>query len=92
MGQLAFLREVETMCKMENVKVGIKDMNFTAKRGKIVATLTDGRIIIVPVSFFPDIQNLSVKQREEWMVLDDQYFTFEHLTRIYSVVDLMRVS
>ena len=80
------------MCKMENVKVGIKDMNFTAKRGKIVATLTDGRIIIVPVSFFPDIQNLSVKQREEWMVLDDQYFTFEHLTRIYSVVDLMRVS
>ena len=80
------------MCKMANVKVGIKDMNFTSKRGKIVATLTDGRIIIVPVSFFPDIQNLSVKQREEWMVLDDQYFTFEHLTRIYSVVDLMRLS
>ena len=80
------------MCKMENVKVGIKDMNFTEKRGKIVATLTDGRIIIVPVSFFPDIKNLTVKQREEWMVLDDQYFTFEHLTRIYSVVDLMRLS
>lgn len=80
------------MCKMKDVKVGIKDMNFTAKRGKIVATLTDGRIIIVPVSFFPDIKNLSVKQREEWMVLDDQYFTFEHLTRIYSVVDLMKLS
>lgn len=80
------------MCKMENVKVGIKNMNFTEKRGKIVATLTDGRIIIVPVSFFPDIKNLSVKQREEWMVLDDQYFTFEHLTRIYSIVDLMRLS
>ena len=77
---------------MENVKVGIKNMNFTEKRGKIVATLTDGRIIIVPVSFFPDIKNLSVKQREEWMVLDDQYFTFEHLTRIYSIVDLMRLS
>ena len=79
------------MCKMADVKVGIKDMNFTSKRGKIVATLTDGRIIIVPVSFFPDIKNLSVKQREEWMVLDDQYFTFEHLTRIYSIVDLMRL-
>lgn len=80
------------MCKMKDVKVGIKDMNFTAKRGKIVATLTDGRIIIVPVSFFPDIKNLSVKQREEWMVLDDQYFTFEDLTRIYSIVDLMKLS
>jgi hypothetical protein len=77
---------------MKDVKVGIKDMNFTAKRGKIVATLTDGRIIIVPVSFFPDIKNLSIKQREEWMVLDDQYFTFEHLTRIYSIVDLMKLS
>ncbi|MBO7459827.1 MAG: hypothetical protein J6T53_02815 [Bacteroidales bacterium] len=77
---------------MKDVKVGIKDMNFTAKRGKIVATLTDGRIIIVPVSFFPDIKNLSVKQREEWMVLDDQYFTFEDLTRIYSIVDLMKLS
>lgn len=80
------------MCKMENVKVGIKNMDFSSMRGKIVATLTDGRIIIVPVSFFPDIKNLSVKKREEWMVLDDQYFTFEHLTRIYSIVDLMRLS
>ncbi|MBR4837822.1 MAG: hypothetical protein IK004_05225 [Bacteroidales bacterium] len=77
---------------MENVKVGIKNMDFSSMRGKIVATLTDGRIIIVPVSFFPDIKNLSVKKREEWMVLDDQYFTFEHLTRIYSIVDLMRLS
>ena len=80
------------MCKMENVKVGIKNMDFSSMRGKIVATLTDGRIIIVPVSFVPDINNLSVKKREEWMVLDDQYFTFEHLTRIYSVVDLMKLS
>ena len=77
---------------MSNVNVGIKDLDFSSKRGKIIAQLSDGRVVIVPVSFFPDIKNLSVKEREQWMVLDDQYFTFEHLTRIYSILDLMKLS
>ena len=80
------------MCKMSNVNVGIKSLDFSSKKGKIVAQLSDGRVVIVPVSFFPDIKNLSVKEREQWMVLDDQYFTFEHLTRIYSILDLMKLS
>lgn len=79
------------MCKLKNVNVGIKDLNFTARRGKMIARLTDGREITVPLSFFPDIKNLSVKERNKWMVLDDQYFTFEHLTRVYSVLDLVNV-
>lgn len=77
---------------MSNVNVGIKSLDFSSKKGKIVAQLSDGRVVIVPVSFFPDIKNLSVKEREQWMVLDDQYFTFEHLTRIYSILDLMKLS
>lgn len=80
------------MCKLKNVNVGIKDLNFTARRGKMIARLTDGREIVVPLSFFPDIKNLSVKERNKWMVLDDQYFTFEHLTRVYSVLDLVNIS
>ena len=43
------------------------------------------------VSFFPDIKNLSVKEREDWMIRDNQYFTSHNLTRIYAVTDLMRV-
>lgn len=77
---------------MSNVNVGIKSLDFSSKKGKIIAQLSDGRVVIVPVSFFPDIKNLSVKEREQWMVLDDQYFTFEHLTRIYSILDLMKLS
>jgi hypothetical protein len=34
---------------------------------------------------------MPVKEREKWMVLDDQYFTFEALSRIYSVKDLLRL-
>ena len=66
-------------------------MDFKSRRGKFVAKLTDGREIVIPVSFFPDIKNLSVKDREDWMILDDQYFTFHKLTRIYAVTDLIRV-
>lgn len=82
----------ENMCKMPNVKIGIKDMDFTSRRGKFSVSLTDGREIIVPVSMFPDIQQMSVKHRNEWMILDDQYFSFEHMTRIYSVLDLLKAA
>lgn len=80
------------MCKMNNVNVGIKDMNFTAHRGKMAVRLSDGREIIVPVSFFPDIQRMPVKERNKWMVLDDQFFTFENMTMVYSVLDLLKVA
>lgn len=80
------------MCKIPNVSLGIKDLNFTDLRGKFIARLTDGREVIVPVSMFPDIKQMSVKQRNEWMILDDQYFTFEHMSRVYSVLDLLRVA
>ena len=39
-----------------------------------------------------DIKHLSVKDREEWMILDDQYFTFNHLSKVYSVKDIMSLS
>ena len=43
-------------------------------------------------SFFPDIKQMPLKEREKWMVLDDQYFTFENMTRVYSVLDLMKIA
>lgn len=79
------------MCKIPNITVGIKDLDFNM-RGKFCVTLTDGRQIIVPIHLFPDIKQMSVKRRNEWMILDGQYFTFEHLTRIYSVVDIMQIT
>ncbi|MBR0041528.1 MAG: hypothetical protein IJP36_00840 [Bacteroides sp.] len=78
------------MCKMNNVTIGIKKLDFSSFRGKMAASLTDGRQIIVPLSFFPEIKSLSLKQRSEWMILDDQYFTFADLSKVYSVTELLR--
>ncbi len=80
------------MCKIPNVNIGIKDMDFTTRRGMFIVRLTDGREIAVPVSMFPDIKQMSLKERNEWMILDDQYFTFEHMSRVYSVLDILKVA
>ena len=32
---------------------------------------------------------LKTLEREDWMIMDDQYFSFETLSRIYSVKDLL---
>ena len=77
--------------KFKDTTLGIKKLDFNVKRGAMAAYLTDGREIIVPVSMFPDIKQLSRKQREEWMIMDDQYFSFEALSKIYSVKDLLRL-
>ena len=79
------------MCKYKDTNLGIKKLDFNVKRGAMAAFLTDGREIIVPVSMFPDIKNLTRKQREEWMIMDDQYFSFEAISRIFSVKDLLKV-
>jgi len=78
------------MCKFKDTNLGIKKLDFNVKRGAMAAYLTDGREIIVPLSMFPDIKHLTRKQREEWMIMDDQYFSFEALSKIYSVKDLLR--
>lgn len=79
------------MCKFRDTNLSIKKLDFNVKRGAMAAYLTDGREIIVPVSMFPEIKNLSRKQREEWMIMDDQYFSFEAISHIYSIKDLLKL-
>lgn len=79
------------MCKDNKINIGIKKLNFTKVKGKMIVYLTDGRELVVPISFFPDIKKLPIEKREEWMILDDQFFTFSNLSPVYSLSDLMRL-
>lgn len=80
------------MCKNIEIKTGIKKLDFVSHRGKMVVYLTDGRQVLVPLSFFPDVKRLSVKDRSDWIILDDQFFTFAKLSRVYSIEEVMRLS
>ena len=77
------------MCKMPNINVGIKRLDFTEKRGKMAVYLTDGHEVIVPFSMFKDISAMPIKERNKWYILDDQYFTFENMGRVYSITDIL---
>ena len=46
------------MCKYKDVTIGIKQLDFSEKRGMTAVYLTDGRKILVPVSMFPEIHKL----------------------------------
>ena len=79
------------MCKFKDTTLGIKKLDFNVKRGAMAAFLTDGREVIVPVKMFPEIKSLSKKQREDYMIMDDQYFSFEAISKIFSVKDILRI-
>ena len=78
------------MCKYKDANLGIKKLDFGVKRGMMAVYLTDGRVVIVPVSMFPDIKKLSLSQREDYMIMDDQYFSFDSMSKIYSIKDVLR--
>ena len=79
------------MCKYKDTTLGIKKLDFNVKRGAMAVFLTDGREVIVPVKMFPEIKNLSKKQREDYMIMDDQYFSFDAISKIFSVKDFLRL-
>jgi len=78
------------LCKYKDTNLGIRKLDFNIKRGCMAVYLTDGRIVVVPVSMFPDIKKLSKSQREDYMIMDEQYFSFDALSKIYSVKDVLR--
>jgi hypothetical protein len=78
------------MCKYKDTNLGIKKLDFGMKRGMMAVFLTDGRVVMVPISMFPDIKKLSLSQREDYMIMDDQYFSFDAMSKIYSIKDVLR--
>jgi hypothetical protein len=79
------------MCKNNDIKTGIKKLDFILYRGKMAVYLTDGRTVIVPLALFPDIKKLTVKERSGWIIMDDQFFTFANLSKIFSIQDVMQL-
>ena len=79
------------MCKYQDTTLEIKKLDFNVKRGAMAVFLTDGREVIVPVKMFPEMKNMSKKQREDYMIMDDQYFSFDAISKIFSVKDILRL-
>lgn len=51
-----------------NIKPEIKSVSFP-KRGKLQVDLKDGRSITMPVSAFPSLKKVPVRERNEWYLM-----------------------
>ena len=69
-------------------KICIEKLNFDLA-GKISLKLEDGRIIIVPIKYFPDIQKLSVEIRKKYTIVDDRTVLFAFSDSVYHLEDFM---
>ncbi len=52
-------------------------------------TLADGRSIRVPITAFPSVEALSLEERKNWMVLDDQMFTFAECDDVFHIEQVL---
>ncbi len=55
-----------------NVEPRIKAISFP-KRGRIQVSLEDGREVIMPVSAFPSIAKIPVKERQNWYIVGNGF-------------------
>jgi len=78
------------MCKIEGINTKIKKINFS-RRDRIGFLFEDGREILVPLSMFPDIEQLSKEQQKKWRILDDIFFDFDisTLSKVFSIEQVM---
>ncbi len=73
---------------LKNTKMRIVKLTFD-KVGKITIKLEDGRILIVPIKYFPDIQKMSVEKRKKYTIVDDRTVLFSYSDNIYHLEDFM---
>jgi len=57
--------------------------------GKITIKLKDGRIIIIPLKYFPEIQKLSVDKRKKYTIVDDRTILFSYSDLVYHLEDFI---
>lgn len=77
------------MCRFKDTNLGIRKLDFSEKRGMMAVYLTDGREVIVPIGLFPEIKQLRKSQRENYMIMDGQFFSFEAISKIFSIKDIL---
>jgi len=73
---------------LKNKPMCIEKVTFDSP-GKITLKLEDGRIIITPLKYFPEIQKLSVDRRKKYTIVDDRTILFSYSNSVYHLEDFM---
>jgi len=73
---------------IKNIKPVIKKVSFP-NRGKMQITLADGRLIEVPLIYFPSIRKLTQEQRKKWYVLDGELYSFDDCREVFHIEQIL---
>jgi len=57
--------------------------------GKITLKMEDGRMIISPLKYFPDLQKLSVDKRKKHTIVDGRTILFTYSDAVYHLEDFI---
>ncbi|MBI4645197.1 MAG: hypothetical protein HY738_01060 [Bacteroidia bacterium] len=73
---------------INGIRPKINKISFIHKE-KMNIFLEDGRVVIVPLKYFPEIQNLSLAQRKKWYISDDEMFSFDDCNEIFHIEQVL---
>ncbi len=79
---------METLLK--NKTMSIDKIRFNIP-GKITIILQDGRIIIVPLKYFPELKRMSVEKRKKYTIVDDRTILFANVNSVYHLEDFIGI-
>lgn len=57
--------------------------------GKIAIHFEDGRVLTIPVSYFPELKKLSVAERKKYTIVDDRTILFKNVDTVYHLEDFV---
>ena len=75
---------------LKRMTMCIDKLNFDLA-GKISLKLEDGRILIVPLKYFPELKKMPVEKRKKYTIVDDRTVLFHHSSNIYHLEDFIGI-
>jgi hypothetical protein len=71
---------------LKNTTISIENLSFN-EPGKITIKMEDGRLFIIPLRYFPELQKLSVGKRKKYTIVDDRTILFAYSDLVYHLED-----
>lgn len=76
------------MDTLKDKTISIKKILFDTP-GQITLKLEDGRILITPLKYFPELKKLSLDKRKKYTIVDDRTILFSNTNSVYHLEDFI---
>ncbi len=73
---------------LKNTSICIAKLLFN-QPGKISIKMEDGRLFIIPLKYFPELQKLSIDKRKKYTIVNDRTILFAYSDAVYHLEDFI---